>query len=58
MLTPWEEQQIRAKDRAAMHFLIDSVVLGAFKKWEGELEQDVKAGRPPRYKQEGCCKSS
>jgi hypothetical protein len=46
-LTPWEEQQIRAKDRASMHFLIGSVVLGAFKKWEGELEQDVKAGRPP-----------
>ena len=45
-LTPWEEQQIRAKDRAAMHFLIDSVILGAFRKWERELEQDVKAGKP------------
>lgn len=46
-LAPWEEQQIRAKDRASMHFLINSVVIGAFKKWEGELEQDVKEGRPP-----------
>jgi hypothetical protein len=46
-LTPPEEQQIRTKDRAAMHFLLDSVILSAFKKWERELEQDVKAGRPP-----------
>jgi hypothetical protein len=46
-VTPWEEQQIRANDRASLHFLIDSVVIGALRKWERELEQDVKAGRPP-----------
>lgn len=46
-LTPWEEQQMRANDRASFGFLLDSVVLGAFRKLQGELRQDVRAGRPP-----------
>jgi hypothetical protein len=46
-LTPWEEQQIRANDREFLHCLLDSVVVGALRKWEGGLEQDVKADRPP-----------
>lgn len=46
-VTLWEEQQIHANDRASLHFLLDSIIIGAFRRWEGELEQDVKAGRPP-----------
>ncbi len=46
-ITPWEERQIDDYDRASAHYLIHSMILGRLKQMERELEQQVKAGRPP-----------
>lgn len=45
--TPWEEHQIHALDRASFRHLLDSVMTRALTKWERDLRQDGKSGRPP-----------